>query len=95
MDKGYCTTGNPAVRTQGQIEQQSNDISNAIDELGSALNRLEDRLHLALQLPPPCGCTEEEKDAQWVPMASVLRLSRRRVDGLRGQVEDLLNRLEL
>jgi hypothetical protein len=96
MNGNSCNTmAGSAIRPQGQIEQQANDITNSIDQLGNALNRLEDRLHLALMCPPPqCGA-EACKEEAVVPMADVLRMNRRRIDSLRDHVESLLCRLEL
>jgi hypothetical protein len=93
MNKAGCCV--EEIRATGQVERQVECTRNSIDQLGNALNRLEERLYQVLQCSPPqCGA-EDCKEETLVPMAAAIRMNHRCVDSLRYQVEGILSRLEL
>lgn len=93
-DSGLCDSVVRQARQARQVEGEVEYIDNSIDQLGNALNRLEDRLFPVLQCEPP-KCGEEAKMDSLVPLAESVRRNRRRIESLHSQVEEILSRLEL
>lgn len=78
-----------------QIQEQINDLFKSLETQGMEIKRMEKRLEPALKVATPLPDGEGLTEETLVPIADQLRHIRRFVSNHTGNIQELLDRLEI